>query len=99
MRGYYALLPDDTDAGYALLTERYRSATSGTQDNYEAFWDGIDKVTVRDLDATPPGSVEATLTYTFEDGRVIQERTAFGLVEDGGVLKIDGSEVLSSREL
>jgi hypothetical protein len=99
LRDYYALLPDDTDEGYALLTDRYRRATSGSQESYEAFWDDIEKVTVRDSTASPPGSVEATLTYTFDDGRVVEERTAYGFVEEDGVLKIDSSEVLSSREL
>ena len=32
-----------------------------------------------------------------EDGRVFVERTAYRLVRDDGVLKIDRSEVLSSR--
>ncbi|GAA6524392.1 protein kinase [Intrasporangium sp. DVR] len=99
VRDYYALLPDDTDEGYQLLTERYRSTTAGSQDTYEAFWDDIRKVSVRNLSASPPGAVEATLTYTFDAGRVVEERTAYGLVEDDGVLKIDSSTVLSSRNL
>jgi hypothetical protein len=39
----------------------------------------------------------ATLTYTSLDGRVDVERTAYRLVDEGGVLKIAASEVLSSR--
>lgn len=99
VREYYSLLPDDTEEGYALLTDRYRSTTAGSFDTYDSFWDSVDKVNVKEVDATPPGSVEATVTYTFDDGRVVQERTAYGLVLDNGVLKIDSSEVLSSRQL
>jgi len=99
VREYYSLLPDDTEEGYALLTERYRSTTAGSVDTYESFWDSIKKVTVKDVDGSPPGTVEATLTYVFKDGRVFVERTAYGLVEEDGVLKIDSSEVLSSREV
>jgi eukaryotic-like serine/threonine-protein kinase len=39
------------------------------------------------------------LRYTFDDGRRFEERTAYSLVDDGGVPKIDRSSVLSSRQL
>jgi serine/threonine protein kinase len=99
IRDYYALMPNDTEEGYALLTARYRSVSAPSFEAYENFWDDIARVTVKDTVATPPQGVEATLTYTFNDGRVVQERTAYTLVEREGVLMIDGSEVLSSREL
>jgi len=47
----------------------------------------------------PPDSAQATLTYYFNDGRVIRERTAYGLVNEGGRLKINNSTVLSSMTL
>ena len=99
LQDYYALLPDHTDEGYARLTDRYRSTTAGSQDTYEAFWDDIERVTIRDSTATSGGRVEATLTYTFDDGRVVEERTAYRLVEQDNILRIDSSTVLSSREL
>ena len=49
-----------------------------------------------DVTAAAPGSVTATITYDYDDGRVFVERTTYRLVEDDGVLKIDRSEVLSS---
>ena len=49
--------------------------------------------------AGPPDSAQATLTYYFNDGRVGRERTAYGLVNDGGRLKINSSTVLSSVTL
>jgi hypothetical protein len=36
------------------------------------------------------------ITYTYKDGRVVDERTAFGLVRQDGILKIDSTSVLSS---
>ena len=44
----------------------------------------------------PPNKAEATVTYDYKDGRVVRERTAFGLVDDDGTLKINSTTVLSS---
>ena len=49
-----------------------------------------------DTAGDPPGSAEATVTYTFDDGRVVVEKTSFQLVDDDGVLKIDASTPVSS---
>jgi hypothetical protein len=43
--------------------------------------------------------IAATLIYYFKDGRVVRERTAYGLVNEGGRLKISSSTVLSSVTL
>jgi serine/threonine protein kinase len=92
---YYSLLPDDTKTGYSLLTDRFRRDKAGSLQNYQAFWDGFAQVSATDATGRPPGTVEATITYRSNDGRVSVERTAYTLVEDGGVLKIDSSKVLS----
>ncbi|GGB69128.1 hypothetical protein GCM10011314_05510 [Knoellia flava] len=93
---YYALLPDDTDAAWSRLTAGYQRSPSGGRDSFESFWGRIDDVRVSDVRARPPDEVEATLRYTYENGRVDVERTRFRLVDEDGVLKIAGSEVLSS---
>jgi eukaryotic-like serine/threonine-protein kinase len=55
---------------------------------------------VADVRGIPPDSAQATLTYYyFNDGRVVRERTAYRLVEEGGRLKINSSTVLSSVTL
>jgi hypothetical protein len=95
--GYYALMPGNTDAGWALLTPSFQSSIAQNRDYYDSFWSGIAQVGVSDVTGTPPGTVEATVTYTFTDGSVSVERTAYQLVDDGGTLKIDSSTVLSSR--
>ena len=38
---YYALLPGNTDAGWARLTDRYRSTTAGSRTTYERFWSSV----------------------------------------------------------
>ena len=92
---YYALLPEDTKTGYSLLTDRFRRDKAGSLQDYQAFWDDFADVSATDATGTPPRTVQATITYRYDDGRVIVERTAYTLVEDGGVLKIDSSKVLS----
>ena len=99
VRDYYALLPSNTDAGWARLTDRYRSTTAGSRSTYDRFWASVNSVDVRQATGSTPGSVVATLRYAFDDGRRFEERTSYTLVEDGGILKIDRSSVLSSRQL
>jgi hypothetical protein len=94
---YYALMPANTDAGWALLTPGFQSGIARDRDYYNSFWSGVQRVVATDVTGTAPDSVEATITYYFTDGTVSVERTAYRLVRDGGVLKIDSSSVLSSR--
>jgi serine/threonine protein kinase len=93
---YYGLVPGDTDAGWSRLTRSYQSANAGSRNSYERFWGSIDRATVSDAEGDPPDEAEATVTYFFKDGRVVRERTAYGLVDDDGVLKINSSRVISS---
>jgi hypothetical protein len=41
--------------------------------------------------------VDATIDYSFKDGRVIEERTTYGLVAQDGLWKIATSTVSSSQ--
>jgi hypothetical protein len=76
-----------------------RTNHAGGRPAYQRFWDAISKITVADVRGIPPDSAPATLSYKFNDGRVIRERTAYGLVNEGGRLKINSSTVLSSVTL
>jgi serine/threonine protein kinase len=96
VKDYYNLLPEKTDEAWARLTPSYQATHAGGRDAYQTFWGSIDKVDVSGATANPPGSVAAMITYTYQDGRVVDERTVFGLVRQDGVLKIDSSSVLSS---
>jgi eukaryotic-like serine/threonine-protein kinase len=94
---YYALLPANTDQAWNRLTKSYQHGTARNRAYYQSFWDAIQAVDVANVSGSAPDSAEATLTYTYKDGHVVRERTAFTLVQQGGVLKIDSSTVLSSQ--
>lgn len=93
---YYALLPGNTDQTWPLMTARYQTEKAGGRQSYQRFWDTFASVTATDVTAVAPSTAQATITYHAKDGRVLRERTSFGLVNDGGVLKIDTSRVISS---
>ncbi|QIG39917.1 protein kinase [Microbacterium sp. 4R-513] len=97
--GYYALMPAQRDTAWPLMTADYQENHAGGRGGYEAFWSGVTAVSVADVTASGPAQGQATVTYTFSDGRVVQEVTAYTLVDEGGVLKIAETDVLSSVEL
>jgi eukaryotic-like serine/threonine-protein kinase len=96
---YYALMPRNTDAGWPRMTASYQTNHAGGRQAYQRFWDAIGKINVTDVRGIPPSSAQATITYYFKDGRVVRERTAYGLINDNGRLKISSSTVLSSVTL
>jgi eukaryotic-like serine/threonine-protein kinase len=93
---YYALMPRNTDAAWPRMTASYQTNHAGGRRAYQRFWDAISKITVANVSGIPPDAAQATLTYYFKDGRVVRERTAYGLVNEDGHLKISSSTVLSS---
>ena len=96
---YYALMPRNTDAAWPRMTASYQTNHAGGRQAYQRFWDAVDRISVADVRGIRPWSAQATLTYYFKDGRVVRERTAYGLVNEGGRLKINSSTVLSSVTL
>jgi eukaryotic-like serine/threonine-protein kinase len=96
---YYALMPRNTDAAWPRMTASYQTNHAGGRQAYQRFWDAISKIALADVRGIPPDSAQATITYYFKDGRVVRERTAYGLVNEDGRLKIDSSTVLSSVTL
>lgn len=96
---YYALMPEDRESAWPLMTADYQENHAGGRDGYEAFWSQVADLTVTDVSASGPDSGQATLTYTFRDGRVVEEVTAYRFQDEGGVLKIAASDVISSRDL
>jgi hypothetical protein len=70
---YYALMPTDTDAGWARLTPAFQTKIARNRDSYESFWNGIDRVVATDVTGAPPDRAEATISYFFTDGRVAVE--------------------------
>jgi hypothetical protein len=92
---YYRLVPGDLDSAWTWMTADYQQNHAGGTSGYHAFWANIDKVSLADVTARPPGTVTATITYDYKDGHVDVERTSFGLVQQDGRWKIASSEVLS----
>ena len=82
--------------GSARVVQRNHA---GGRQSYERFWGAISRISVTNVKGSPPGSAQATITYYFKDGRVIRERTGYGLINDNGRLKINSSTVLSSTPL
>jgi hypothetical protein len=99
IRDYYGLLPGNTDAGWARLTERYQRTTATSRSYYDRFWGAINRVQVSQVSGQAPSTVVATLRYDYADGRTFIERTSYSLVRQDGQLKIDRSSVLSSRQI
>ncbi|MBB5960094.1 serine/threonine protein kinase [Saccharothrix tamanrassetensis] len=84
---YYSLLPGDTRAGYARLTDAFKAAKAGSLADYQQFWS--DK-TARVSNVQANGEqVTATVTYTFTNGGVQQEQHRYTLVRVGDGWAID----------
>jgi len=94
---YYGLIPSNLQEGWQRLTPSYQRNTAGGFDGYSRFWGAMRQVTVRGVSPGPGGTVDATVTYVYDGGRTSQERTLFRMVQQDGIWKIDGSQVLSSR--
>jgi hypothetical protein len=96
INSYYSLVPNDLSDAWAKLTASYQE-TSGGIGSYQQFWSTIAQVTATEVSMQDDGSVQATITYVYKDGKVVAERTSFGLVRDDGQLKINSSHALSSH--
>ncbi|MEO6503018.1 MAG: serine/threonine-protein kinase [Jatrophihabitantaceae bacterium] len=89
VREYYGLLPNNTDQAWTRLTQQFQNGRAGGRQTYENYWNQIQRVSVSNVVGVPPGTVQATVTYVYNDNREISERTTFGLVSEGGTLKIN----------
>ena len=94
---YYALMPGNLPAAWERLTANYQQSHAGGFTGYQDFWNTVQRVTVFDISAKQGGAVDATIEYSFKDGRVVDEQTTYGLVAEDGLWKIDSSTVRSSQ--
>ncbi|HEY2763688.1 MAG TPA: serine/threonine-protein kinase [Pseudonocardiaceae bacterium] len=94
---YYALMPGHLQDGWGRLTTGYQDDHAGGFASYQSFWNSMQRVEVSDVSATEPAAANATITYFYKDGRVIEERTSFGLANEDGRWKIGSSTVTSSH--
>jgi eukaryotic-like serine/threonine-protein kinase len=96
---YYQLVPGNLDEAWGHLTVGYQQNTARGEANYKAFWDPIQSVSLSDLTAQAPSTVVVTIEYSYKSGKIVRERTQFGLVSQNGVWMIADSSVLSSTTL
>ncbi|MDQ1744746.1 MAG: eukaryotic-like serine/threonine-protein kinase, partial [Pseudonocardiales bacterium] len=89
VRDYYALLPDNTDQAWTRLTESFQNGRAGGRQSYDQYWASISRVSVSNVSGSAPGTVRATVNYVYKDGRRVSDRNTFGLVSEGGTLKIN----------
>jgi eukaryotic-like serine/threonine-protein kinase len=90
---YYALLPDDTDSAWALLSPEMQADIGGVED-YEAFWNTVASVQVDDTTSPEANAVDVTLTYVTDAGSE-QETRRIEVAEQGDGFVIVGDEVVS----
>lgn len=81
------------------MTPDYQQNHAGGLTAYQEFWKPIQRVALSDIVPKAPSTVVATIDYFYQDGREIEERTSFGLVQVGDAWKIASTTVLSSRTL
>jgi serine/threonine protein kinase len=94
---YYALLPGNLQQGWTRLTPKYQRDPAGGYGGYQTFWDRIRAVRVSDVRALPGNRAEATVEYSFKDGRIVLERHRYTLISQDNRWMIDESTVLSSQ--
>jgi hypothetical protein len=90
---YYAVLPDDTETGWSMLTPGFRREV-GSYGDYDGFWSTIDSVSVEDAQPAGPGAVDTTLVYTKTDGSTDREVRRIELTESDDSYLISGDEVV-----
>jgi hypothetical protein len=97
--GYYALMPRDLQQTWSWLTPKYQQHPAGGYGGYQTFWGRINTVRVSQVNAIDGNTVEATVEYSFKDGKVVRERHRYTLINQDGAWMIDQSVVLSSQTL
>jgi eukaryotic-like serine/threonine-protein kinase len=89
---YYAVLPEDTETGWSLLTPGFQREV-GSFEDYDGFWSTVDSVTVEDTQSAGPGAVDVTLVYT-TDGSSEEEVRRIEVVEGADGYLISGDAVV-----
>jgi eukaryotic-like serine/threonine-protein kinase len=90
VQSYYALLPGNTDAAYAMLGAEARSQ-SGGRAGFDRFYGGISSVSVENARQVGDGTVTATVRFVKRDGSTSNE--AYHFVTSTGS---DGRMVMES---
>ncbi|MGA9746169.1 MAG: serine/threonine-protein kinase [Nocardioides sp.] len=91
--GYYDTLPDDTEAGWQMLSPGYQDEVG--RSSYDGFWATISSVDAQDLEAVDDGNaVEATIVFVNDAGETLTEQHRLAVVDEGDGLRIAGDELV-----
>ncbi len=84
VRDYFGTVPGDLDAGWSMLSPRMQAEVG--RDSYDGFWSTVSSVQASNL-SQDGNTVDVTLRYRMDDGRVETEQHRIDLVSgDGGFL-------------
>ena len=78
---YYALLPGNTDAAYALLGPQARSQAGGAA-GFTSFYARMQSVTVHNSRVVGDNTVNATVRFVQKDGTTSNEPYQFHMTTD-----------------
>ncbi|RSN34457.1 serine/threonine protein kinase [Amycolatopsis sp. WAC 01416] len=88
LAAYYALIPGNLEAGFATLTDNFKTNRKQSFERYSSYWRQYSAVTVSNV--TESGNtVSATLTYVKAGGGTTTGRETFVLVQQNGRYLID----------
>ncbi|WP_345425893.1 serine/threonine-protein kinase [Pseudonocardia xishanensis] len=76
VQSYYALLPGNPDAAFALLSSQAQQASGGI-DGYRSFYGGLSAVSAQNARAIGEDQVSATIVFTRRDGSSSSEPYTF----------------------
>ena len=83
VQNYYALLPEDTDSAWALLSPQAQ-AQSGGRGNFDSFYGGLQSVTLDNAEQASDGTVDADVLFVGDDGSRDPARYRFIVADEGG---------------
>ncbi|MCX2729676.1 protein kinase [Saccharopolyspora sp. NFXS83] len=93
---YYAAMPGNLSVAWQQLTPDYQTNHAGGYEAFSEFWEPVRGVQASGVSTEGPNTALATITYDFDDGRTVAEKTRYTLVRDGESWKIAATTVLSS---
>lgn len=98
VREFYEVMPEDTDAGWALFTDEMRSRT--TQEKFDTYWNTIGPITIIEPPEADGDKVTIGLRVVYEDkGKIFFKRIVIGVAVQDGRPLIDSMKQIASERL
>jgi serine/threonine protein kinase len=91
VQNYFALLPGNLNAGFALLTDNFKKELKQTPSTYAGFWGDFKSVTASNVVPAGTNRVSADLNYVRTNGaHVGPEHHVYTMVLENGTWMING---------